>query len=434
MKNINIVLIHTHDTGRYISPYGYNAKTNNIQRIANKGSVYRNFFTAAPTCSPSRSSLMTGLYPHQNGMYGLAHRGSRLHDYSLHLSNYLKNKDFETALFGIQHEIDKKKVNELGYNKTFCTTTTDSTKISSTASKWIKKYNSKKPFFISIGYFDTHREYVKKISENFNPNWIRPPELFLDNKQMREDMAKFYSSLEKIDRGIGKIYDTLKEKKKLNNTLILLTTDHGIAWPGMKCNLNDHGTGIFLVAYMKDYLDGGIISDELVSNTDIFGTICQFLNFKKPDYLDQFILPNNKIKFKKRNFVFSEINIHASIEISRSIRSKRFRYVERISDRKKNNISNIDNSSAKTFLINNDLMSVNKASIEFYDLFNDPLERVNLGYEKFKYDLETHQSKLYEWRVKSNDPLLNRSFKWPSGIKLTDPDEANPNIISGCTE
>ena len=48
MKNINIVLIHTHDTGRYISPYGYNAKTNNIQKIANKGSVYRNFFTAAP--------------------------------------------------------------------------------------------------------------------------------------------------------------------------------------------------------------------------------------------------------------------------------------------------------------------------------------------------------------------------------------------------
>ena len=145
-------------------------------------------------------------------------------------------------------------------------------------------------------------------------------------------------------------------------------------------------------------------------------------------------MPNNKIQFKKRNFVFSEINIHASIEISRSIRSKRFRYVERISDRKKNNISNIDNSSAKTFLINNDLMSVNKARIEFYDLFNDPLERVNLGYEKFKYDLETHQSKLYEWRVKSNDPLLKRSFKWPSGIKLTDPDEANPNIISGCTE
>ena len=429
---MNIILINTHDTGRYISPYGYPAKTNNLQKLSNIGYTYRNAFTVAPTCSPSRSALMTGLYPHQNGMFGLAHRGSKLNDYNLHISNFLKSKNFETALFGIQHEISYENISKLGYKH--IEINKKSAKIGITASNWIKKYNSSNPFFISIGFYDTHREYPNEINNEFDPRWIKPPEIFFDNSELRIDMAKFYSALKEVDNAIGKILISLDERSLLNNTLIIATTDHGIAWPGMKCNLNDHGTGIFLVAYMKDYLDGGIIRDELVSNTDIFSTICQFFNFKKPDYLDQFILPNNKIQFKKRNFVFSEINIHASIEISRSIRSKRFRYVERISDRKKNNISNIDNSSAKTFLINNDLMSVNKASIEFYDLFNDPLERVNLGYEKFKYDLETHQSKLYEWRVKSNDPLLNRSFKWPSGIKLTDPDEANPNIISGCTE
>ena len=81
---MNIILIHTHDTGRYISPYGYSAKTNNLQILSNKGYTYRNAFTVAPTCSPSRSALMTGLYPHQNGMYGLAHRGSRINDYELH--------------------------------------------------------------------------------------------------------------------------------------------------------------------------------------------------------------------------------------------------------------------------------------------------------------------------------------------------------------
>ena len=429
---MNIILINTHDTGRYISPYGYPAKTHNLQKLSNIGYTYRNAFTVAPTCSPSRSALMTGLYPHQSGMFGLAHRGSKLNDYNLHISNFLKSKNFETALFGIQHEISYENISKLGYKH--IEINKKSAKIGITASNWIKKYNSSNPFFISIGFYDTHREYPNEINNEFDPRWIKPPEIFFDNLELRIDMAKFYSALKEVDNAIGKILISLDERSLLNNTLIIATTDHGIAWPGMKCNLNDHGTGIFLVAYMKDYLDGGIIRDELVSNTDIFSTICQFFNFKKPDYLDQFILPNNKIQFKKRNFVFSEINIHASIEISRSIRSKRFRYVERISDRKKNNISNIDNSSAKTFLINNDLMSVNKASIEFYDLFNDPLERVNLGYEKFKYDLETHQSKLYEWRVKSNDPLLNRSFKWPSGIKLTDPDEANPNIISGCTE
>ena len=112
---MNIILINTHDTGRYISPYGYPAKTHNFQKLSNIGYTYRNAFTVAPTCSPSRSALMTGLYPHQNGMFGLAHRGSKLNDYNLHLSNFLKSKNFETALFGIQHEISYENIAKLGY-------------------------------------------------------------------------------------------------------------------------------------------------------------------------------------------------------------------------------------------------------------------------------------------------------------------------------
>ena len=84
-------------------------------------------------------------------------------------------------------------------------------------------------------------------------------------------MAKFYTALKGVDNAVGEILIALEEKFLLNKTLILATTDHGIAWPGMKCNLNDHGTGIFLIAYMKDYLDGGVISDELVSAVNKIG-------------------------------------------------------------------------------------------------------------------------------------------------------------------
>ena len=434
MNNINIVLIHTHDTGRYISPYGYNAKTTNIQNIASKGSVYRNFFTAAPTCSPSRSALMTGLYPHQNGMLGLAHRGSRLHDYNQHLSNFLKNKDFETALFGIQHEINKKNIDELGYNKSFCTNTNDSNKISSTASRWIKNYNYKKPFFISVGYFDTHREYVKKISKNFNPKWIRPPELFIDNKEMREDMARFYSSLENIDNGIGKIYNTLKQKKLLNNTLIFLTTDHGIAWPGMKCNLNDHGTGIFLIAYLKNVFEGGIVYDDLTSNVDIFSTICKILNLEKPKNLSSFILPNKKYKGKKRKYVYSEVNIHTSIEPSRSIRSKRFRLIKRLNNRKNLNLSNIDESFSKSFLLKHGLRNIRKNKEELYDLFLDPLERNPIkNFKKLEAYKELNKE-LMKFLRNTQDPLLKKNFKWPKEIQLTPENEENPEIIINCQD
>ena len=86
MPKPNIVYIHSHDTGRYIQPYGHAVETPNLQRFAEQGVLFRQAFCANPTCSPSRAALLTGMWPHNNGMIGLAHRGSRLKDYSRHLA------------------------------------------------------------------------------------------------------------------------------------------------------------------------------------------------------------------------------------------------------------------------------------------------------------------------------------------------------------
>ena len=52
----------------------------------------------------------------------------------------------------------------------------------------------------------------------------------------------------------------------------------------------------------------------------------------------------------------------------------------------------------------------------------------------FKIEYEKHKSTLKDWRLKTKDPVLDKFFKWPPGIMLTDPDEDNPGNISGCTE
>ena len=62
----NILYIRSHDTGRYIQPYGYGVSTPNMQRFAEQGVLFRNAFCAAPTCSPSRAALRTGQYPHKS--------------------------------------------------------------------------------------------------------------------------------------------------------------------------------------------------------------------------------------------------------------------------------------------------------------------------------------------------------------------------------
>src|ERR1700741_1276050 len=75
LRRPNILYIHSHDTGRYLQPYGHAVPAPNLQRLADQGVLFRKAFNAAPTCSPSRASLLTGMCPHSNGMFGLAHRG-----------------------------------------------------------------------------------------------------------------------------------------------------------------------------------------------------------------------------------------------------------------------------------------------------------------------------------------------------------------------
>src|SRR5688500_20272882 len=94
-KKPNILYLHSHDTGRFIQPYGHQVPTPNIQRLADQGLLFRKAFCAAPTCSGSRSALLTGQYPHANGMMGLAHRGFELYDYSHHIVHTLRERSEE---------------------------------------------------------------------------------------------------------------------------------------------------------------------------------------------------------------------------------------------------------------------------------------------------------------------------------------------------
>src|SRR6476659_8143743 len=99
----NIIYIHSHDTGRYVQPYGYQVPTPNIQHLADQGVLFREAFCAMPTCSGSRACLLTGESGVANGMLGLAHRGWSLTDYRHHLVHTLREAGYHSTLIGEQH-------------------------------------------------------------------------------------------------------------------------------------------------------------------------------------------------------------------------------------------------------------------------------------------------------------------------------------------
>ena len=106
MKSVsrpNILYMNSHDTGRYVQPYGHAVPTPNLQRLAEQGLLFRQAFSAAATCSPSRAALVTGQCPHRNGMVGLAHRNFRLNDDGRHLLHALRKAGYSSTLVGCQH-------------------------------------------------------------------------------------------------------------------------------------------------------------------------------------------------------------------------------------------------------------------------------------------------------------------------------------------
>ncbi len=85
------------------------------------------------------------------------------------------------------------------------------------------------------------------------------------------------TALEFLDNAYGQILAALEENGLADNTLVICSTDHGIAFPRMKCNLTDHGTGVMLIVRGPGGFTGGRICDSLVSHIDLYPTICDLL-------------------------------------------------------------------------------------------------------------------------------------------------------------
>ncbi len=137
----NVLYLHSHDTGRYLQPYGHACQTPNLQRLAEAGVLFRNAFSAAPTCSPSRAALLTGQSPHSAGMLGLAHRGFRLRDPSQHIAHVLTNHGFASTLVGMQHVTDGDP-RETGYGEVLSQDDMSVAAVAPRAVRWIEERGS----------------------------------------------------------------------------------------------------------------------------------------------------------------------------------------------------------------------------------------------------------------------------------------------------
>lgn len=444
-KAINLMIINTHDTGVYNSVYGNTDKTPNLLDFSKDAVSFSEMFSVSPTCSPSRGAMLTGMYPHQNGLMGLAHRGFEIADTSKHLASFLADNGYETVLSGVQHEcgywLTEDSGFKLGYEKVITdfenkiNTDDDYIKFDNDNADRVCSYlesrNDKRPFYVSYGMFSTHRKYPTNRS-HVDMNHVKLPDGLQDTAENRDDTAGLLTSLECFDNNFGKVIAALKKCGEYDNTVIIYTTDHGLANPFAKCNLERSGSNVsFVLRNPKNNKRAGESCNSLLSQIDVYPTICQALNIKAPQHLQgkSFIECLEK-DTQINEEIFQEINFHTSYEPCCAVRNREYLYIEYGDTYDGYNLSNIDVSPAKQSLLDMGIESRKKDMLRLYNLCFDSAERNNVA-QKAEYSnvILERKAQLESWKKKVGYKILQKS-QYPPHSRVNKKTAIFPSIRS----
>jgi N-sulfoglucosamine sulfohydrolase len=422
----NILYIHSHDTGRYLEPYGQPVATPNIQLLANQGFLLRNAHSAAPTCSGSRAALMTGEATHSNGMTGLAHRGWSLHDYGHHIVHALREAGYWSVLLGEQHIAQDPSV--IGFDEVVDLPSTHATDVAPATVEILDRLPSR-PWFLSVGFYETHREF-------FHPTSIRdvlcsaPPVNLPDVPAVRADIAAFKASAVVLDQGVGAVLGVLDERRLEATTLVVFTTDHGIPFPGSKATLYDRGTNVSWIMRGPPGFTGGRVCDSLISQLDLFPTLCELAGVPEPPWLQgRSMMPIVRGETDEVNdAIFAELTYHAAYEPQRSIRTKRWKYVRRFDDDRHTPVlPNIDDGPSKDVVIDLGWADRELPREALYDTGLDANEAVNLAADpQHTGRLSEMRERLEGWMRDTADPLLDGPMSAPEGALINRRDQRSP--------
>ncbi len=419
MSASNILYLHTHDCGRFISPYGYDMPTPRLMAFAKEGTVFRQACCTSPTCSPSRAGLLFGQYGHVNGMMGLANLDEyQPKDFKHHLVHFLKSHGYLCAMAGVHH-ISSQPRSKIGYDRVLdlCKhqtpkeeadpgVTPDLTTEEAAARFLSEKHV--KPFFLSVGFGAPHRygpdrrlfnqKAVPVAPGDDASKYARALPPFPDNPVSRNETANFKAGVKIMDGLFGSVLDALTKSAYKDNTLVILTTDHGPGFPGMKTTLTDWGIGVFLMLRGPGIPQGAVL-DSLVSHVDIFPTLADYLGLERPDWLQgKSLMPLLRGECEEVNaHIFAEQGYHGAPIPLRAIRTPTHKLIWNFAPGSPESHYSCDRGPLHDWLMERGFAGRPSPEFQLFDLIFDPMERCNLAddpayrevFMGLKRDLET---------------------------------------------
>ncbi|MEM8526088.1 MAG: sulfatase [Bacteroidota bacterium] len=401
-------------------------RTPTFDFLAKNGALFHHAYCASPSCSPSRASILTGRYPHQNESAG--NLWSVFPDKFLNWVSELQKVGYFTGkerkgwapgdykAGGYKHNPAGKDYVSFG--------------------EFISQKPKDQPFSFWFGSSDPHRVYETNtgVRSGMSRDLVKVPEFLPDVECVRNDMLDYYFEVERFDRECGNIIQQLEAAGELENTIIVMTSDNGMPFPRAKANLYDYGTRMPLAIYWKNKIEAGTVMDDFVSFVDFAPSFLEAAGVAIPEDVEGnsfWNTVNGKPSKIDRSRVFVERERHANVrkgDLSypcRAIRTKEFLYIRNFEPNRhpagdpSTHISvgqygDVDNSISKFLIMNKlgesqpidyfKLTFEKRLAEELYELQKDPFQLNNLAKEKqYAATLKTLRKELKNWMVETND-------------------------------
>jgi N-sulfoglucosamine sulfohydrolase len=263
------------DAGCYGNPV---IKTPGLDTLAAAGTRFTHGFCTTPSCSASRSVILTGLLNHANGQYGHAHsyHHFKTFDKVKSLPNRLREAGYRTASFGKYHVAPQAQYDFEFWGKDFMDDKGKTpSKLAEAADRFLRAEDDR-PFFLYFCTQEPHRPFRREEASPVHPKDVLVPSFLPDNAATRGELAEYYASVEQADSGLVGLIASLKDTGHWEDTLIIYVSDNGVAFPGAKTNCYEPGLRLPCVVRNPDIAARGVVTNAMVTWADITPTILDY--------------------------------------------------------------------------------------------------------------------------------------------------------------
>ncbi|MDJ0702486.1 MAG: sulfatase [Leptolyngbyaceae cyanobacterium MO_188.B28] len=425
-KRPNLLLITADDMGVTAGCYGdTTVATPRLDALAKSGVQFMRGYVTQASCSSSRSSMFTGLYPHQNGQLGLANRGYTMHRGVPTLPMLLKQNGYRTGVFGKVHVHPESDLPfDWNVHRPQGLDTRDVRACAAYAEQFLQE-SGDTPWFLLASFSDPHKPFPPQVEglpeKPIGPEDISPFAVHgeIDTPAVRQEVAGYYNAVQRVDWGVGLLLDLLERTQTLKDTLIVFVGDHGPPFSRGKTTCYEFGVHVpFLVA------GRGVkpaVRSEFVSTVDIMPTLLRAarIDFDPPTGSRELqpILLGGRPTW--RESICTEFTTHGpGFAPQRAIRDDRYKLIHNLLPGRRKPGIGVDRCKIKDALSDPKWADTrakrafavieDPPEFELYDLTQDPIEYDNLAGRPEGAEVEQRlKAELLAWRRTTQDPLLD---------------------------